>query len=219
MKKLIIAILLIAAAVVTGTVALAAREDVRVAGMFQTADSAHYIIRWVPGQIKAPRQAPIDQWHVRILSPTDTVAYGVAVGGDHRDTLALAWSTTVPDSLGPLNALVSAVDSRGLQGPWGSSDAFWHHTTALPPDAPDSVIVDSSMVVAAIYILPDSVEILVGETFQFCAVAEMLDGSTGLASPNDTMQVCQDRYADWLSLRFAGIEPRRQSIIRIVADK
>lgn len=57
-----------------------------------------------------------------------------------------------------------------------------------PPPPPKPVTVDS------ITVTPDSVELFVGDTVQFCAQAWMSDGSV---VETDTTEVCATRLKKW----------------------
>lgn len=181
---------------------------------WQDADSARYVVRWVPGDVTPPRQAPLAHYLTRIVvtPPGDTVASGLIFAPANRDTVALAYPA-VGDSIGPLVALVTAIDTLGQQSvdslgveTWARSASWWLHTRSLPPSLPDSVTVDSTLVVGAVesvHVRPLFATIAPGDTVRFCAIYQLEDGRSGLADNSKPFPECQAAYLRWLDERSA----------------
>jgi hypothetical protein len=80
---------------------------------------------------------------------------------------------------------------------------------SVGPTAPDSIIVDTIPVpaVASIHVIPEAVELLVGESVQMCAILEFTDGMTALGIPEggwtdaDALAYCENEYQQWLTQR------------------
>jgi hypothetical protein len=198
------------AAVIVGTAALAINACTELWGsdkpkvkvsLIQAEDSALFVIWWAPGQIRPPRQSPIDHWNVAIVLVDSAiqVTTGTTGANQHRDTLAVAYPA-VGDTLGPMFASVTAVDLFGAESDPGVSAEFSLVTTPLPPSPPDSVTVDSTLVnpVVAVHVVPNDTTVVEGTILQLCAIVVFQNDEVAV---DPDIPYCQDRLTEWLSTR------------------
>lgn len=183
------------------------------------ADSLGYVMGWTPSR-PGSRQAPIAQYNTELRDmPPDVTVYAGVVPADttgattiYSDTL---WSAMPAfGDTSSVRGCVQAQDTFGLTSTFVCSPTFTFVLWPLPPNPPDTIIVDTippvpAASVVAVEVIPASVSLLVGETQQLCAMLTLSDGTTGLGEPvggwTDTtgMLYCQGEYQAWLAGQLA----------------
>jgi len=168
----------------------------------QEPDSVRIVVRWVavpPGQ----RQAPLAAYETRIRQGAGTIlATGTTAPSQLIDTLRLA-TPPLGVTIANLVAEVRAVDTLALVSGWATSSPFGFTITPLPPNSPDSVTADTTLInqLAQIWVRPSYAVIQVGGSKQFCAIGKTWGGATGLIgwetlSP-EAYSACVDAYNAW----------------------
>jgi len=168
----------------------------------QEPDSVRIVVRWVavpPGQ----RQAPLAAYETRIRQGAGTIlATGTTTASQLIDTLRLG-TPPLGVTIANLVAEVRAIDTLALASDWATSNVFSFTITPLPPNSPDSVTADTTLInqLAQIWVRPSYASLLVGGQKQFCAIGKTWGGATGLIgwenlSP-EAFSLCVDEYNAW----------------------
>lgn len=176
------------------------------ASVLQAGDSVRIVIRWAPATV-GQRQAPIAGYDTRLRQGASAIlATGTTPAGQRVDTLRLV-TPPLGVTIGNLVAEVRTRDTLGLTSSWTASSVFSFTVTPLPPNRPDSVQADTSIInqLAGLYIRPAIVDVPPGGTQQFCAIGLLWNGASGILGyerlTSEGQRICQEAYTRWLTER------------------
>jgi len=158
----------------------------------QATDSIGIQVRFTPAT-PGPRQFPIAYHEIAVME----------TGGDMLGLSNPLMPQSVDTVLIPMPAIndttviyasVWAVDTADQISEPAISDNFYVVITPLPPLPPDSVTVDTIPGLAEVVVWPDSVEVVVGQTVQFCAFGRLADGTPVRLNESAPVPACDAMF-------------------------
>jgi hypothetical protein len=185
--------------------------NVTVEAIIAPGDTARYIVRWSPPTV-GPNQFPISGYLVRLIhASVDTFVFHNTVL--LLDTIATPRPLTLVDSIGPMNVIVVAVDTRSQKSAPATTGTWWIKRKALPPNPPGPPVVDSSLSILIMDVRPVIVAASAGTKFQLCPFVVASDGAKHMltSSPGtgtdgktvitnyDTIPYCLDKFQLYLA--------------------